>query len=111
MTKTRKKTWELTSIKKLNGDQTVQTFYINVTANQVASELLRNGKLNTRVKKRKNKRNKDIECHNFQNDFTMEELSNSLLEMKNGKAAEYDEITTEQIKHFRIKTRNWHLKL
>lgn len=41
----------------------------------------------------------------------MEELSNSLQEMKNGKPAGYDKITTEQIKHFGIKTRNWLVKL
>lgn len=37
----------------------------------------------------------------------MDELSNSLQGMKNGKASGYDEITTEQIKHFGIETRNW----
>lgn len=33
----------------------------------------------------------------------MEKLSDSLQEMKNGKAAGYDEITTEQIKHAKTK--------
>jgi hypothetical protein len=47
MTKTSKKAWGL--IKKLNGDQTVQISCINVTANQVTSELLRNGKLKYRM--------------------------------------------------------------
>jgi len=87
-------------MKKLNGDPTAQVSCTNVNANQVASELLRNGKPNKKIKKRKIKRNRDTECNNFQNDFTMEELNNSLQGMKDGKAAGWDEITTEHIKHF-----------
>lgn len=109
MTKNSKKAWGF--IKKLNGDQTVQTSCINVTANHVVSELLCNGKPNTKIKKRKIKRNKEVECSNFQDVFRMEELSNSLQGMKNGKAAGYDEITTEQIKHFGVETRNLLLNL
>lgn len=51
MIKNIKTTWRL--IKKPNGDQTVQTSCINVTANQAASELLRNGEPNTKIKKKK----------------------------------------------------------
>jgi len=107
--KNSKKAWGF--IKKLNRGQTIQMSCVNVTANQVASELLRNGKPNTKVKKRKIKRNREEKSCNFQDDFSMEELSDSLQEMKNGNAARYDEITTEQIKHFGIETRNWLLKL
>lgn len=52
MTKNSTKAWGL--IKKLSEDQTVQTSCINVTANHVASELLRNGKPNTKIKIRIN---------------------------------------------------------
>jgi hypothetical protein len=43
MTKNSKKAWRL--IKKLNGDLVTHTNDINVTANQVATQLLLNGKL------------------------------------------------------------------
>jgi len=84
---------------------------INVNANQVDSELLRNGKLNNKIKKKKIKRNRDTECNDFQNGFTMEDLSNGLKGMKDGKEAEWDEITTKQIKYFGTRTKNWLLKL
>jgi len=42
MTKNSKKAWRL--IKKLSGDPTVYRTCINVTANQIASELHKNGK-------------------------------------------------------------------
>lgn len=48
-------------MKKLNGDPTAQVSCINVNANQVASELLRNGKPNTKIKK---KRLRGIETQN-----------------------------------------------
>jgi len=65
MTKNSKKTWG--HKKKLNGNQTIQTSCVNVTAYQVASELLHNGKPNTKVKK---KRSREIEIFNVIN-FTI----------------------------------------
>ena len=60
MPKNSKKAWRF--MKKLNGDPTAQVSYINVNANQVASELLRNGKPNTKIKKKE--RLKGIETQN-----------------------------------------------
>jgi len=54
-TKNSKEAWGL--IKKLNGDQKIQTFRVNVTANWVTLELFHNGKPKTKNNERKIKRN------------------------------------------------------
>jgi len=98
MTRNRKKAWRL--IKKLSGDPTIHRTCINVTANQVASELLKNGKPRRKIKRDKMIIDKNNEYHIFDHDFQINEFITSLKEIKNGKAAEYDEVTIEQIKHF-----------
>ncbi|KAL4098793.1 hypothetical protein QTP88_023329 [Uroleucon formosanum] len=105
MTKNSKKAWQL--IKRLNGDPVTHTNDINVTANQVASQLLLNGKPGAKIKREKLTRIRDSEQNNFQLDFTLDELNESLKEMKNGKAPGVDEIMTEQIKEFSIKSKQW----
>jgi len=109
MTKNSKKAWRL--IKKLSGDPTVHRTGINVTANQVASELLKNGKPRRKIKRDKIIRDKNNESHIFDLDFQINEFIASLKEMKNGKAAGYDEITIEQIKHFGPVASRWLLQL
>lgn len=96
MTKNSKKAWQL--IKRLSGDPVTHTYDINITANQVATQLLLNGKPGAKIKRGKLIRTLDAEQNNFQLDFTLDELNESLKEMKNGKAPGLDEIMTEQIK-------------
>lgn len=57
MTRNSKKAWRL--IKKLSGDPTAHRTCINVTANQVASELLKNGKPKRKIRRDKIIRNKN----------------------------------------------------
>jgi len=109
MTKNSKKTWRL--IKKLSGDPTIHRTCVNVTANQIYSELLKNGKPGRKIKRDKIIRDENNECHTFHQDFQMNELIISLKEMKNGKAAGYNEIVIEQIKHFGLGARRWLLRL
>jgi hypothetical protein len=71
MTRNSKKAWRL--IKKLSGDPTVHRTCINVTANQVAAELLKNGK-----PRRKIIRDKNNESHIFDHDFQINEFITSL---------------------------------
>jgi len=104
MTKNSKKAWRL--IKRLSGDPVTHTNDINVTTNQVATQLLLNGKPGAKIK-RKIIRTLDTEKNNFQLDFTFDELNESLKEMKNGKAPGLDEIMTVQIKEFSIKGKQW----
>lgn len=59
------------------------------------------------IKREKFTRTRDTEQNNFQSDFTLHELNESLKGMKNGKAPGVDEIMTEQIKEFSIKSKQW----
>ena len=97
MTHNSKKAWSL--IKKLSNDPRKADQHVNVTPNQVAHQLLLNGKVPNRQRQSKIKRCGQ-ENHDFDDDFTTIELQNSLKHLKNGKAAGLDEILTEEIKNF-----------
>lgn len=75
MTRNSKKAWRL--IKKLSGDPTVHKTCINVTVNQVASELLKNGKPRRKIKRNKIIRDKNNESHIFDHDFQIIEFITS----------------------------------
>ena len=97
MTHNSKKAWSL--IKKLSNDPRKADQHVNVTPNQVAHQLILNGKVPNRQRQSKSKRcGQDI--HDFHHDFTIIELQNSLKHLKNGKAAGHAEILTEEIKNF-----------
>ena len=97
MTHNSKKAWSL--IKKLSKDPRKADQHVNVTPNQVAHQLILNGKVPNRQRQSKIKRC-DQENNNFDDDFTIVELQNSLKHLKYGKAAGLDEILTEEIKKF-----------
>ena len=103
-----KKAWSL--IKKLSNDPRKADQHVNVTPNQDAHQLILNGKVPNRQRQRKIKRCGQ-ENHNFDDDFTIVELQNSLKHLKNGKAAGLDEILTEEIKNFGPETTQWVLSL
>lgn len=80
---------------------------INVTENQVATQLLQNGKSGKSGiinKKERLIRDRDIKQNSFQLKFTISELNKNLKDMKNGKARH--EIMTEQIKKLVQKQNN-----
>ena len=104
MTHNSKKAWSL--IKKLSNDPRKADQHVNVTPNQ----LILNGKVPDRQRQSKIKRCGQ-ENNNFDDDFTIVELQNSLKHLKNGKAAELDEILTEEIKNFGPVTTQWVLSL
>ena len=108
MTHISKKAWSL--IKKLSNDPRKADQHINVTHNQVAHQLILNGKVPNRQRHSKIKRCGQ-ENHDFDVDFTIIELQNSLKLLKNGKAAGLDEILTEEIKNFEPVTMQWVLSL
>ena len=86
-------------IKKLSNDPRKADQHVNVTPNQVAHQLILNGKVPNRQRQSKIKRCNQ-ENHDFDDDFTIIELQNSLKHLKNGKAAGLDGILTEEIKNF-----------
>ena len=97
MTHNSNKAWSL--IKKLINDPRKADQHVNVTPNQVAHQLILNGKVPNRQRQSNIKRCGQ-ENHDFDDDFTIVELQNSLKHLKNGKAAGLDEILTEEIKNF-----------
>ena len=92
-----KKAWSL--IKKLSNDPR-KADHVNVTPNQVAHQLVLNGKVPNRQRQSKIKR-RGQENHDFDDDFSIVELQNSLKHLKNGIAAGLDEILTEEIQELR----------
>ena len=108
MTHNSKKAWSLS--KKLSNDPRIPDQHVNVTPNQVAHQLILNGKVPNRQRQGKIKRCGQ-ENPNFDDDFTIVELQNSLKHLKNGKAAGLDEILTVEIKNFGAVTTQWVLSL
>ena len=82
MTHNSKKAWSL--IKKLSNDPSKADQHVNVTPNQVAYQLILNGKVPNRQRQSKNTRCGQ-ENHVFDDDVTTIELQNSLMHLKTGK--------------------------
>ena len=88
-----KRAWS--TIKKINNDPKKATLHSNVTADQVAHQLLLNGKPPHKTRHRRVKRQSTWQ-------FTDEELDAAIDCRKNGKAAGLDDIRTEQIKQIKL---------
>ena len=109
MSKNSKKAWSL--IRKLRGDPKAAPQQPKVTANQVAHQLLLNGKSGKGQKKTKLDHSKNSEDPGYTRPFTMEELINAISSLKPGKAIGLDDIATEQIKYFGPEAKKWLLQL
>lgn len=108
MSKNSKKAWSL--IHKLRGDPKAVSQHPKTTANQVANQLLKNGKSGKREKTKLN-RKKYGEDPGFTRPLTMGELEAGISTLKPGKATGLDKIATEQIKHFGHEAKKWLLQL
>ena len=114
MTRNSKKAW--TTIKKLNTENNKETRIAAVTPNEVATQLICNGKPLHKERGHRKKMKQEIDAIlkaslDQINPFTNRELEAAMLHLKAGKAAGLDGITTEMIKHFGTKTRTWILGL
>jgi len=99
-----KKAWN--TLKQLNGDTKAIRQRSNITANQVAHVLLKNGKPENQTKRIQTSRDKENERSLIQADFSKEELIHAIKQMKEGKAPGINEIQTEIIKRFGKTHRN-----
>jgi len=114
MTHNSKKAWA--TIKRLDSEKYAQTRVAAVTPDQVANQLLQNGKPHNKEKGQQKKLKCQMEqaisdsCEQFEK-FTPQELKKALTLMKTGKAPGLDGITTEMIQHFGPKTMSWVLNL
>ena len=114
MTHNSKKAWA--TIKRLNSEKHTQTRIAAVTPNQVANQLLQNGKpMNKerghlkRLKCQMDQAMRDSEDQ-F-NNFTPEDLKQAISYLKAENASGLDGITTEMIQHFGPNTKSWVLDL
>ncbi len=114
MTHNSKKAW--TTIRKLNSDKAPQPRIAAVTPNQVAHQLLLNGKPLNKERGQKKKMKIEIN-HILQNSttnfepFTIDDLTKGIKELKQGKAPGLDGITTEMVTHFGVNAQRWILSL
>ena len=109
MSKNSKKAW--TTIRKLRGDPTTTPQQPKVTANQVANQLLLNGKSGKIKDKTRLNRTKYSEDPGHTQPMTMEELEKGISSLKPGKAIGLDDISTEQITNFGPAAKEWLLEL
>ena len=115
LTHNSKKAWA--TIKKLNTETNPQTRVAAVTPNEVANQLILNGKTSHKkrglLKERKLEMRSILEGSNDHNvePYNIEELEAAMKFLKPGKAAGLDDITTEIIQHFGTETKSWILTL
>ncbi|CAG7722238.1 unnamed protein product [Allacma fusca] len=100
-----RRAWQL--LKRLDGGKTQQSNFTQVTANQVAHQLLLNDKTDSKSSQTKVVRCMDVEVNNFATPITNKEVKSAIKLSKNRKAAGVDNMYTEQIKHFGPKAINW----
>lgn len=92
-------------MKNLSNDPTKSDFkHYDITPDQVAHQLLLNGKTTNRISKTKLERDMENENNFLGDNFTVDEVYEAISQMKNNKAAGIDDLRTEQIKHFGIET-------
>ena len=114
MTHNSKKAWKI--IKKLNSEKCTQARVAAVTPNQVANQLLQNGKPPNKEKghQKRLKTKMDqaiVGCDDQFEEFSLSELRSALTFMKTGKASGLDGITTGMIQHFGLTSMSWILNL
>ena len=105
MTHNSKKAWS--TIRKLCDDPCKPKQHYKTTANQVAHQLLLNGRVPNRHRKVRLDRQRYPEDPGFTRAFTAAELNIGIRVLKNGKAPGLDDIQTELIKQFGPKARDW----
>ena len=105
-----RKAWK--TINKLTKDYTEPQQQCKVTADQVAHQLLLNGKGNKlHVPRREKMPRQTVTESKLTSLFLMEDLLHGVKALKNNKAAGLDDMLCEQIKHFGEATLRWLLQM
>ena len=105
-----RKAWK--TINKLTKDYTEPQQQCKVTADQLAHQLLLNGKGNKlHVPRREKMQRQAVTESNLTSPFLMEDLLHGVKALKNNKAAGLDDMLCEQIKHFGEATLRWLLQM
>ena len=105
-----RKAWR--TINKLTKDSTAPQQQCRVTPDQVAHQLLLNGKGNKDSKPRRERMPRHTATEStLASPFLKEELLKGINALKNNKAAGLDDMLCEQIKHFGPATLQWLLKM
>ena len=107
-----RKAWSM--IIRLNNDPIQTKTSSKITADQIASQLIENGKTGKTGVKRdeyKIQRDRDNETEDLSTSITSEELESAIRNMKDHKAVGLDDIFTEEIRHFGPTTKTWILNL
>ena len=98
------------TLKKINNDPTTPKENILVSANQIAQQLVLNGKPDNKQKSLPITKSEE-ETNLYSQPFILNELQESIRSLKIGKAAGLDDIRNEQIINFGPVTINWILNL
>ena len=114
LTQNSRKAWH--NIRKISNDPTKPNSQYEVTANQVAHVLIKNGKTQVMKKQSKieipySKYNTDEHKFLLSEEFTLHELDEAIKTLVNGKAAGIDDINTELLKQLGPNCRKWLLKM
>ncbi|KAK3884788.1 hypothetical protein Pcinc_010974 [Petrolisthes cinctipes] len=114
LTHSSKKAW--TTIKRLNSEKGLQPRVAAITPNQVAHQLLLNGKPLNKEKGQQMRLKQDMsramqDCSENFELFTLEDLNTAIIHLKHGKASGKDGITAEMITHFGERAKAWLLSM
>jgi hypothetical protein len=103
------KAWR--TIKTLSGEGKANEVHINITPDQIAHQILLNGKSTGKKPRGTLARRRDEETLAFSGPIVISELQLAIEQMKPHKAAGPDDIRPEIIKHFGLRTLEWLLQL
>ena len=114
LTQNSRKAWH--NIRKISNDPTKPSSQYEVTANQLAHVLIKNGKTQLMKKQPKieipySKYNTDEHKSLLSEEFTLHELDEAIKTLVNGKAAGIDDINTELLKQLGLNCQKWLLKM
>ena len=114
LTQNSRKAWH--NIRKISNDPTKPSSQYEITANQMAHVLIKNGKIQVMKKQSKieipySKYSTDGHKSLLSEEFTLHELNEAIKTLVNGKASRIDDINTKLLKQLGPNCQKWLLKM